>query len=138
MAWLRTPSPSSAHLGRPLVGESAPKAPPPAPSSYFIVWPSPCGGRMLVLAAPPANPPPLSGWFSLTVCTIDFLYFILYVVSIYINNNKNKHKNKQQQPVSDLIYCRVKDQQRDSGRIELGTVLWHLHRNHHQQVPREN
>ena len=37
MAWLRTPSPSSALLGRPLVGESVPKAPQPAPSSSFIM-----------------------------------------------------------------------------------------------------
>ena len=43
VACLRTPFPSSAHLGMPLVGESAPKAPTPAPRNSFIVWPSLCG-----------------------------------------------------------------------------------------------
>ena len=75
MAWLRIPSPSFAHLARPLVRESAPKAPPPAPSSSFIVWPSPCGGGMLTFGCTASQSSPLSGWFSLTVCTIYFLLF---------------------------------------------------------------
>ena len=80
MSWLRTPSPSSTHLGRPLVGESAPIAPPPAPSSSFIMWPSPCGGGMLAFGCTASQSSPLSGWFSLTVCTIYFLlFFNLYL-----------------------------------------------------------
>ena len=52
--------------------ERAPR--PPAPSSSFIVWLPPCGvHRQPILR-------PLSGWFSLTVCTIYFLLlFNLYL-----------------------------------------------------------
>ena len=82
--WLKTPSSSFAHWGRPSPRESAPWTrqlkPRSAPNSSSTELLSLCGGECHPMASPPANSPSLNGRLCLTFFFTYFLYCIYYII----------------------------------------------------------